>query len=71
MASKSLTVWRDCFLQSTLRGDATIPPRCSGIHSDPNRDDHEEYIVCLVAQVIQVSLETVRIVSALPKDYSG
>jgi predicted helicase len=43
----------------------------TGIRSDPNRADDEEYIVRLVGQVIQVSLETVRIVSALPKDYSG
>lgn len=37
-----------------------------GIVSDPNRDDGEEYIVRLVGQVINVSLETVRIVSELP-----
>jgi predicted helicase len=43
----------------------------TGISSDPNRADDEEYIVRLVGQVIQVSLETDRIVSALPKDYSG
>jgi len=43
----------------------------SGIHSDPNRADDEEYIVRLVGQVIQVSLDTVRIVSALPKEYSS
>jgi len=43
----------------------------TGIRSDPNRADDEEYIVRLVGQVIQVSLETVRIVSALPKEYSG
>ena len=42
-----------------------------GIRSDPNRPDDEEYIVRLVGQVIQVSLETVSIVSGLPKDYSG
>src|SRR5882724_10992414 len=34
----------------------------SGIRSDPNRDDDEEYIVRLVGQVIRVSLETVKIV---------
>lgn len=43
----------------------------TGIRSDPNRGDDEEYIVRLVGQVIQVSLETVRIVSASPKEYSG
>ena len=38
----------------------------SGIRSDPNRADDEEYIVRLVGQVIRVSVETVRIVNALP-----
>ena len=38
----------------------------SGIRSDPNRADDPEYIVRLVGQVIQVSLETVRIVKSLP-----
>ena len=38
----------------------------SGIRSDPNRPDDPEYIVRLVGQVIYVSLETVRIVKALP-----
>jgi predicted helicase len=37
----------------------------SGITSDPNRPDDEEYIVRLVGQVIRVSVETVRIVSEL------
>ena len=41
----------------------------SGITSDPNRDDDPEYIVRLVGQVIRVSLETVKIVNALP-DYA-
>lgn len=36
------------------------------IVSDPNRLDDEQYIVRLVAQVISVSLETMRIVKALP-----
>ena len=40
--------------------------RRSGIVSDPNRDDDPEYIVRLVGQVIQVSLETVQIISELP-----
>ena len=43
----------------------------TGIRSDPNRADNEEHIVRLVGQVIQVSLEMVRIVSALPEEYSG
>lgn len=38
----------------------------SGIHSDPNRADDPEYIVRLVGQVIQVSIETVKIVKSLP-----
>ena len=38
----------------------------SGIRSDPNRADDPEYIVRLVGQVVRVSLETVRIVKALP-----
>ena len=43
----------------------------SGIKSDPNNYDDEEYIVKLVGQVIRVSLETVRIVKSLPKDFGG
>jgi len=38
----------------------------SGITSDPNRDDDEEYIVRLVGRVITVSMETVKLVKALP-----
>ena len=41
----------------------------SGIRSDPNRVDDEEYIVRLVGQVVRVSLETVRIVTRLPEVY--
>jgi predicted helicase len=33
--------------------------------------DDPEYIVRLVGQVIRVSVETVKIVSALPKSYGG
>ncbi len=36
------------------------------IISDPNRKEDEQYIVRLIGQVIRVSLETNRIVSALP-----
>ncbi len=43
----------------------------SGITSDPNRPDDPEYIVRLVGQVVRVSLETVKIVAALPGDYGG
>ena len=39
----------------------------SGIINDPNRADDTEYIVRLIAQVITVSLETMKIVRALPK----
>jgi predicted helicase len=43
----------------------------SGIRSDPNRPDDPEYIVRLVGQVVRVSLETVRIIRALPADFGG
>jgi predicted helicase len=38
----------------------------SGIRSDPNRLDDPDYIVRLVGQVVRVSVETVKIVEALP-----
>ena len=38
----------------------------SGITNDPNRADDPEYIVRLIGQVITVSLETMKIVKALP-----
>jgi predicted helicase len=41
----------------------------SGIRSDPNRPDDPEYIVRLVGQVVRVSLDTVKIVKALPEDF--
>jgi predicted helicase len=37
----------------------------SGITNDPNRPDDPEYIVCLLGQVITVSLETVKVVKGL------
>ena len=40
--------------------------RRSGIKNDPNRPDEPQYILSLVAQVVTVSLETVKIVRALP-----
>src|SRR6202035_3687703 len=43
----------------------------SNITSDPNREDDPEYIVRLVGQVVRVSIETVKIVKALPKSYGG
>jgi len=39
----------------------------SGITNDPNREDDPEYILRLIGQVIFVSLETVKIVNALPE----
>ena len=36
------------------------------IASDPNRDDDGEYIARLVRQVVTVSVETVKVVNALP-----
>jgi len=41
----------------------------SGITSDPNRADDEQYIVRLVGQVVRVSLETVQIVAGLPSQF--
>jgi len=38
----------------------------SGITNDPNREDDPEYILRLIGQVVCVSLETVKIVKALP-----
>ena len=43
----------------------------SGIRSDPNRPDDEEYIVRLIGQVVRVSLETVEIVRGLPEESGG
>jgi predicted helicase len=42
----------------------------SGIRSDPNRPDDEQYIVRLIGQVVRVSLDTVRLVASLPEKYS-
>jgi predicted helicase len=42
----------------------------SGIKSDPNREEDEEYIVRLVGQVVKVSVETVRIVKGLPEAFA-
>jgi predicted helicase len=43
----------------------------SGIESDPNRLDDESYTVRLIGQVITVSLETLKIVRALPEDFGA
>jgi predicted helicase len=42
----------------------------SGITSDPNNPDDEEYIVRLVGQVVRVSVETVKIVNSLPEEFA-
>ncbi len=42
----------------------------SGIVSDPNNPDDPEYIVRLVGQVVRVSVETVKLVAALPEQYA-
>jgi predicted helicase len=42
----------------------------SGIKSDPNREDDEEYIVRLVGQVVRVSVETMKIVEGLPAEFA-
>ena len=42
----------------------------TGIRSDPNNADDPEYIVRLVGQVVRVSVETVKIVAALPQHYA-
>ncbi len=42
----------------------------TGIRSDPNRPDDPEYIVRLVGQVVRVSVETVKILNPLPKEFS-
>jgi predicted helicase len=43
----------------------------SGIRSDPNRPDDPESIVRLVRQVIAVSVETVKLVAALPEAFTS
>ena len=39
---------------------------CSDITNDPNRPDDPQYILRLLAKVISLSLETVKIVAGLP-----
>ena len=43
----------------------------SGIVSDPNREDDPEYIVRLIGQVVKVSSESVRIIKALPVEFTA
>ena len=39
----------------------------SGIRNDPNRADAPEYIVKLIKKIVTVSVETVKILRALPE----
>ncbi len=41
----------------------------SEIRNDPNREDDPKYIVDLIARVITISLETVKIIKSLPEKY--
>ena len=43
----------------------------SGITSDPNRADDQEYIARLVGRVVTVSVETVKLVQGLPEVISS
>ncbi len=45
--------------------------RRSGLRNDPNRADDPEYILRLIGQVVTVSVETVRLVAALPGTFVG
>jgi predicted helicase len=56
----AIELWRESGLQLTL-------DKRSGIVNDPNRADDPEYVVRLIGQVITVSLETMKIVKALPE----
>jgi len=47
-------------------GAPVLTDKRSGIVNDPNREDDPEYILRLIGQVVTVSLETVKIVKALP-----
>ena len=42
----------------------------SGVTNDPNREDDEPYILRLIGQVITVSLETQKIIAAIPPSTS-
>lgn len=52
-----------------IKRDQAGKDRRSGIRSDPNREDDPQYIVRLVGQVVHVSVETVKIVKALPAEF--
>jgi hypothetical protein len=51
-------------LSATLDDDIS---KRSGIVSDPNRDDDEEYIARLVGWVVTVSVETMKLIARLPE----
>ena len=53
-------------LESVIDQYQVSTDKRSGITNDPNRPDDPQYIVRLLAQVITVSLETVKIVKSLP-----
>lgn len=54
-------------MYNSLAGKQSVEAsKRSGITSDPNRADDEEYIVRLVGRVVTVSVETVKLVRALP-----
>ena len=52
--------------RSTKRPLRDLAPN-GNLTSDPNRPDAEQYIVRLVGQVVQVSLETLNIIRQLPE----
>src|SRR5262249_15482743 len=56
---------------SALGRGCLVAIQVTAITSDPNNPDDEEYIVHLVGQVVRVSVETVKIVNALPKEYAA
>jgi predicted helicase len=41
----------------------------SGIVNDPNREEEESYILELVKKIITVSLETIKVIEGLPRDF--
>ena len=47
--------------------DQVSTDKRSGLTNDPNRADDPEYILRLIGQVVHVSVETVKIVKAIPE----
>ena len=68
-APKSRLGNRSALEWATDQYQLSTDPR-SRITSDPNRPDDPQYIVRLVGQVIRVSLESMKIVNALPPEYA-